>query len=261
MFAGPSYPVAYPNYAVGHHLGMYSGFPDERTYQLGYGNGASYEHLVNGGGDASGHVYVNAGSQLSAVVPDFAPPMSPLTLESMTNYSDEKLDQLSVTLHFGNNDSSLPEHVVGVSFEDGPDASSANGVTANGSHGDSTSHKRQSYSQFRREALEARESAQAGDTAPAMRNLYKLWVIFLLKHFNSGVYNEFRDFAIRDAKGEAPALDGLKHLVSFYETLLLETEGQKPWPQGRAIPEIFQLHSQEANDYFRSVGERSEVTN
>jgi len=86
-----------------------------------------------------------------------------------------------------------------------------------------------------------------------MRKLYQFWSQMLLKDFNSGVYTEFRELALKDVSQKVPTRCGLKHLLEFYEKLLLDSEGQKPWPQGRAIPGIFQLHFQEALEFDRTL--------
>lgn len=128
---------------------------------------------------------------------------------------------------------------------------------------DSSSRTRNSegkpYNEIKREALEKRSGAQPGDTPALMRQLYRFWSRMLLKDFNSNVYTEFRELAMRDASEEVPARCGLKHLLDFYEKLLLDSEGQKPWPQDRAIPSIFQLHFQEALDFDRSIDARTEA--
>lgn len=137
-----------------------------------------------------------------------------------------------------------------------------NGEDKNGS-GESSSHTGNSggqpYNEIRREALERRRTAQPGETPALMRQLYQFWSEMLLKDFNSNVYTEFRELAMQDISQEVPSRYGLRHLLDFYEKLLLDNEGQKPWPQGRAIPGIFQLHFQEALAYDRSFAARNDV--
>jgi la-related protein 1 len=86
-----------------------------------------------------------------------------------------------------------------------------------------------------------------------MQKLYNFWSQMLLNDFNAKVYQEFRDLALEDASHEAPSTSGLKSLVEFYEKLLLETNTRKPWPQDRAVPEIFTAHMNEAVELDRKL--------
>jgi la-related protein 1 len=86
-----------------------------------------------------------------------------------------------------------------------------------------------------------------------MQKLYNFWSQMLLNDFNAKVYQEFRDLALEDASREAPLTSGLKSLVEFYEKLLLETNTRKPWPQDRAVPEIFTAHMNEAVELDRKL--------
>jgi len=288
-------PVIHPGYPAPSSAGLYSGFPDDRMFQPVYANGAPYEHAMNGTGDLNGHHY-GPESQLSAVVPEYSPPMSPLTLESMTNFTDVQVEKMMVVLGFDNNDSSSPCDVA-----DGK-VYLANDTVKNGANGacDSTDSPRyvppfprhqdsysnlnhspndvivsdgdaeaspqlkqlvrQPYNEIRRVALEKRGGASPGETPVPMRNLYQFWSQMLLKDFNSSVYTEFRELALDDIRRDVPARYGLKHLLEFYRKLLLDTDGQKPWPQGRAIPGIFQLHFQEALEFDRTIGSRPDAT-
>jgi la-related protein 1 len=68
----------------------------------------------------------------------------------------------------------------------------------------------------------------------------------LPRHFNHKVYEEFRQLALQDAAGVIPARAGLDYLQQFYQRIFVpDSDAPKPWPQGRAIPEIFSLHYQE----------------
>lgn len=86
-----------------------------------------------------------------------------------------------------------------------------------------------------------------------MQKLYNFWSQMLLNDFNAKVYQEFRDLALEDASREAPSTSGLKSLLEFYEKLLLETNTRKPWPQDRAVPEIFTAHMNEAVELDRKL--------
>lgn len=137
-----------------------------------------------------------------------------------------------------------------------------NGEDESGS-GEPSSHTANSggqpYNEIRRAALQRRRAAQPGETPALMRQLYQFWSEMLLRDFNSNVYTEFRELAMQDVSQEVPSRYGLRQLLDFYEKLLLDSEGQKPWPQGRAIPGIFQLHFQEALAYDRSLAVRNDV--
>jgi la-related protein 1 len=93
-----------------------------------------------------------------------------------------------------------------------------------------------------------------------MQKLYKFWSQMLLNDFNSKVYQEFRDFALEDASGEAPSKCGLKYLLEFYDKLLIKTNTRKPWPQDRAVPEIFTAHLNEAVELDRKLGGKDVVS-
>jgi la-related protein 1 len=92
-----------------------------------------------------------------------------------------------------------------------------------------------------------------------MQKLYNFWSQMLLNDFNAKVYQEFRDLALEDASREAPSTSGLKSLVEFYEKLLLETNTRKPWPQDRAVPEIFTAHMNEAVELDRKLDGKNVV--
>jgi la-related protein 1 len=113
---------------------------------------------------------------------------------------------------------------------------------------------RKPYSEIRKAALEHRQNSKAGDAPREMQKLYKFWSQMLLNDFNAKVYQEFRDLALEDASAEAPSKYGLKSLLEFYDKLLLKTNTRKPWPQDRAVPEIFTAHLNEAVELDRKLG-------
>ncbi|KAK4449423.1 La-related protein 1A [Podospora aff. communis PSN243] len=257
-------PLVYPGPGS---AGMYSGFSDERMFQPVYGNGNYFDPVMNGAGDPNGHVY-GTGSQLSAAVQEFSPPQSPVTLETMTNFTDAQVENMMVVLGFDNNDPSGPSDDKvyltdnaaqnGANLVSSVDAPSTTGATANSTDSDSSvkpkQPSRRPYGEIRQEALEARKHAQPGETPAPMRNLYRFWSEMLVKDFNSRVYTEFKDLAFADVNGSVPALTGIKHLLDFYRKLIYDTEAPKLWPQGRAMPSILQLHFYEAIELERARG-------
>jgi la-related protein 1 len=86
--AAPIVPQPYPP-AVS---GAFPAFAEEQMFQPAYVNGAAYMVAANGGA-VNGHLHGHE-SQLSAGVPEYAPPQSPVTLESMTNFSDSQVENL-----------------------------------------------------------------------------------------------------------------------------------------------------------------------
>src|SRR5437868_6602251 len=92
-----------------------------------------------------------------------------------------------------------------------------------------------------------------------MRELYRFWSKMLVNDFNSNVYTEFRTLALEDATRDVPAKCGLEYLLQFYDKLLLNNEGPKPWPQDRAIPGVLQDHFKNAVQVGGSIGVRTEA--
>lgn len=127
-------------------------------------------------------------------------------------------------------------------------------VDAQASASTNEQRDRKPYVEIRKTALEQRQSAKAGETPKEMQKLYKFWSQMLLKDFNAKVYQEFRDLALEDARQEVPSAWGLKCLLEFYDKLLLKTNTRKPWPQDRAVPEIFTTHMNEAIELDKKLG-------
>ncbi|KAK4128345.1 hypothetical protein N657DRAFT_561936 [Parathielavia appendiculata] len=272
-FPGPIVPQQYPPAAAG-----FPAFADEQMFPPPYVNGAVYDPAVNG--VAVNGVHHGHETRLSAGVPEYAPPQSPVTLESMTNFPDSLVENLMVVLSYddkgdaGSSDAAGVAGYVSHTGQNGvagsPEAESVNTEPATdsasaepSSHSDrsergivwvdgqaSASTKEQKlrrpYSEIRQAALEQRQNAKAGETPREMQKLYKFWSQMLLNDFNAKVYQEFRNFALEDASREAPSKYGLKYLLEFYDRLLLKTNTRKPWPQDRAVPEIFTAHLNEA---------------
>ena len=125
-FPGPMVPQPYaPNAAAG-----FPGYPEEQMYAPPFVNGGPYESVVNGGA-VNGHHHGHE-SRLSAGVPEFAPPQSPVTLESMTNFPDSLVDNLMMILSHDKNDGSESSDAAGVAgYVSDARQASENGISAN----------------------------------------------------------------------------------------------------------------------------------
>ncbi|KAK0730620.1 hypothetical protein B0H67DRAFT_639099 [Lasiosphaeris hirsuta] len=267
-YGGPALPQGY---AMPPANGMYASFPDEQMYQAGYANGLHYDHVTNGG-TMNGHRYGQE-TQLSAIVPDYSPPLSPLTLENMSALSNEKVKELRMPLY---TDEKYDAGRDGVDSESLVASASASAPTVNGDRlngegdAESSSNSKTSatsaessgplYTEFRDAVLKQREGVQPGEMSRDMQTLYDFWAETLREAFNSDMYLTFRETAIADAQSQAPAKHGLKRLVEFYESIIYDERPNKPWPQNRAIPTIFQQHFQEALDLDRSISPRGDTT-
>jgi len=98
------------------------------------------------------------------------------------------------------------------------------------------------YPQVRQEALAQRGLASPGEMPAKLKSLYKFWSGMLVRHFNANVYDEFRSLSLEDAPHDHY---GLQCLLNFYKKLF-DGNTEKPWLAGRSLPEIFQLHYQQA---------------
>lgn len=282
LAVGPPYPGPAMHTAY-HAGGMYPAFSEEQM--VGYPNGAHFEQASNGA-DPNGHHYANGPeSQLSAGVPEYAPPS--LTLESMTNFTDDQVNKMMVVLGSAKKDSPAPSDgdvheeqdgtaeaetaavsmyvqliTVALCVQPANKSRNMNGHAANGSSGAEGSSKQDGrpYHEIKAKALDKRRNGHPGETPTLMRHLYHFWAEMLLRDFNSNVYMEFRDCAIQDAQKPVPSMSGMQSLLAFYEKLLHQTEGQKPWPKDRAIPGIFMLHFQEAAELNRIARTRLDTS-
>ncbi|EAQ90833.1 hypothetical protein CHGG_02768 [Chaetomium globosum CBS 148.51] len=264
-FPVPMVPQPYPPAAVG----GYPAFAEDQMYQPPFVNGAAYDPSVTNGA-LNGHHHSHE-TRLSAGVPEYAPPQSPVTLESMTNFPDSQVDNLMVVLDYDDKGNAGPAGPVSVAgyVSDSNQAATSHNVSGEAGTGSASAEAGQSergivwvdeqasaptkeqrdrkpYTEIRKAALEQRQTAKASETPKEMQKLYKFWSQMLLNDFNAKVYEEFRGLAFEDALREAPSRHGLKSLLEFYDKLLLKTNTRKPWPQDRAVPEIFTAHMNEA---------------
>ncbi|KAI7366769.1 hypothetical protein KC354_g3917 [Hortaea werneckii] len=76
------------------------------------------------------------------------------------------------------------------------------------------------YVQLRLKALSQRSQAATGTCPYDLEVLYQFWCHFLIRNFNSRMYNEFRYYATEDGK-ERHNVTGMQNLVKFYSQALL----------------------------------------
>lgn len=107
-FPVPMVPQPYPPAAVG----GYPAFAEDQMYQPPFVNGAAYDPSVTNGA-LNGHHHSHE-TRLSAGVPEYAPPQSPVTLESMTNFPDSQVDNLMVVLDYDDKGNAGPAGPVSV---------------------------------------------------------------------------------------------------------------------------------------------------
>ncbi|KAM7190371.1 La-related protein 1A [Naviculisporaceae sp. PSN 640] len=258
-------PVVPQHYAVTSPVGMY--YPGDAVYQSVYTNGGHFDH---NGSVPNGHHY-HPGSQLSAGVPDFHPAPAPFTLDALNSISDSAVEGLTVLEE--------PSSASSGAGAAGYISNNAHQVEANGitsqtgspsnldvsNNGEPTPSEtptwfknepietavKRPYSQVKQAALAQRQQANAGETPEQMRGLYKFWSQLLIQNFNARLYQEFRSLSLEDA--DQDKLFGLRYLLDFLNNLYND-QVKKPWLQTPIIPEVFQLHLQEANDIHTRKG-------
>lgn len=120
-FPGPMVPQPYPPTAAS----GYPAFAEDQMYQQPFVNGAAYDPSVTNGA-LNGHHHSHE-TRLSAGVPEYAPPQSPVTLESMTNFPDSQVENLMVVLDYDDKGDAGPSGTAGVAgyVSDGHQAATA----------------------------------------------------------------------------------------------------------------------------------------
>ncbi len=85
--------------------------------------------------------------------------------------------------------------------------------------------------------LAQRAAAKPGEIPADMKELYAFWGDCLLNSFNVRMYNEFKSYALEDARAEVPSTFGLRKLLHFYRGVLGQ-DRQPAWRVGKPYPSV-----------------------
>jgi len=106
------------------------------------------------------------------------------------------------------------------------------------------------YPELRKRALQQRNLSTASETL-FIRELYVFWKSFLRSSFNARMYEDFRSFALEDARQQIPNTYGLERLLGFYGSVF---NGKPPvWMQDKPFPNILLHHQAEAEHLGQSI--------
>jgi len=111
--------------------------------------------------------------------------------------------------------------------------------------------REEKYPDLRAKAMDQRRCAKPGDTPADMKQLYEFWSHCLVDKFNVRMYNEFRSYALEDARRDIPSSFGLESLLQYYKRVL----GQSKDAAGTttaSYPTVFTDHQMEAQQQYNS---------
>jgi len=104
-----------------------------------------------------------------------------------------------------------------------------------------------SYRVFREDALREREQLPMNQCPSDMQNLYQFWAHFLIRNFNSSMYEEFRRTAFEDVQ-QRDSANGMRSLMQYYDEALL---GHKVIPDNSIAGDFVDLVQSETSNTER----------